>query len=113
MIAESSSDCEPMFRAFPTPTPSDSWPSSRTRAAAWPRARVERGLKPGGIVVVESFHEDAARDHRIGGSVCRAGELPALFKNLRVVHYAEPMAMPDFGTERMRVVRFAAEKPVR
>ena len=73
--------------------------------------RVERALKPGGIVIVESFHEDAARDHRIGGSICRTGELPALFKNLRTLHYSEPVAMPDFGNERMRIVRFAAEKP--
>ena len=73
--------------------------------------KVERALKPGGLLVVESFHEDAARDHRIGGSICRTGELPALFKNLRTIHYAEPIAMPDFGNERMRIVRFAAEKP--
>ena len=73
--------------------------------------KIERALKPGGVVIVESFHEDAAKDHRIGGSICRTGELPALFKNLRAIHYSEPIAMPDFGNERMRLVRFAAEKP--
>ena len=73
--------------------------------------KIERALRPGGVVIVESFHEDAAKDHRIGGSICRTGELPALFKNLRAIHYSEPIAMPDFGNERMRLVRFAAEKP--
>jgi SAM-dependent methyltransferase len=75
--------------------------------------KVERALKPGGVVIVESFHEDAARDHRIGGSICRTGELPPLFKNLRAIHYSEPIAMPDFGNVRMRLVRFAGEKPVK
>ena len=64
-----------------------------------------------GIVIVESFHEDAVKGHRIAGSICRPGELPQLFKDLRVLHYSEPIAMPDFGNERMRIVRFAAEKP--
>ncbi len=73
--------------------------------------RVERALKPGGLVVVESFHTDAAKDHRIGGSLCGTGELPHVFQGLRTVRYEEPIVMPDFGPERMRVVRFAAQKP--
>ncbi len=72
---------------------------------------VERALAPGGIVVAEAFHADAARDHRIGGSICDTGELPHLFKGLRTLRYEEPIAMPDFATERMRIVRYLAEKP--
>ena len=37
--------------------------------------------------------------------------MPALFKDLRVVRYEEPMATADFGQQRMRVVRLCAEKP--
>jgi len=74
-------------------------------------ARVEKALKPGGILIVEAFHNDAARDFKIGGSLCGTGELPHLFQGLRTVHYEEPIALPDFGQVRMRIVRFAAEKP--
>lgn len=72
---------------------------------------VERALKPGGVVVAEAFHADAARTHRIGGSICSTGELPHLFQGLRTLRYEEPIAMPDFAVERMRIVRFLAEKP--
>lgn len=74
---------------------------------------VERALKPGGIVVAEAFHADAAKDHRIGGSICGTGELPHRFQALRTLRYEEPIAMPDFATERMRIVRFLAQKPAR
>ncbi len=73
--------------------------------------KVERGLKPGGIVVIEAFHEDAARKFRIGGSICAAGEAPAAFKHLRTVHFEEPVAMPDFGAVPMRLSRYVGEKP--
>jgi SAM-dependent methyltransferase len=74
-------------------------------------SRIERALKPGGLLVVEAFHTDAARDFKIGGSLCSTGELPHMFQGLRTIHYEEPIAMPDFGQQRMRIVRFAAEKP--
>ena len=61
--------------------------------------------------MVEAFHTDAARDVKIGGSLCDTGQLPHMFQGLRTVHYEEPIAMPDFGQQRMRIVRFAAEKP--
>ena len=72
---------------------------------------MEKALKPGGILIVEAFHTDAARDFKIGGSLCGTGELPHLFQGLRTVHYEEPIALPDFGQVRMRIVRFAAENP--
>ena len=73
--------------------------------------KVEKGLKPGGIVVIEAFHEDAARKFRIGGSICATGEPPHAFQGLRTIHYEEPIAMPDFGAQPMRLVRYAGEKP--
>jgi SAM-dependent methyltransferase len=74
-------------------------------------ARIERALKPGGVLVVEAFHTDAARTFKIGGSLCGPGQLPHMFQSLRTIHYEEPIALPDFGQARMRIVRFAAEKP--
>ncbi|MEZ5289012.1 MAG: methyltransferase domain-containing protein [Vicinamibacterales bacterium] len=73
--------------------------------------RVERALKPGGVLIVEAFHTDAARTFKIGGSLCSPGQLPHMFQGLRTIHYEEPIALPDFGQARMRIVRFAAEKP--
>ena len=73
--------------------------------------KVEKGLKPGGIVVIEAFHEDAARKFRIGGSICATGEPPHAFQGLRTIHYEEPIAIPDFGPQPMRLVRYAGEKP--
>lgn len=80
-----------------------------TRAFA---EKISRALKPGGMVVLEAFHRDAARDRPIGsGVVYDSGELPTLFRALRVVRYEEPMAVGDFGQERVRLVRLAAERP--
>lgn len=76
----------------------------------WARL-VERALKPGGLLVLEAFHGDATKEHRIGGSICQAGELPAAFQGLRSVRYEEPIALPDFAQARMRLVRFAGQKP--
>ena len=74
--------------------------------------KISRALKPGGIVVLEAFHRDATRGRPIGsGVVYDSGELPALFRELRVVRYEEPMAVGDFGQERVRLVRLCAEKP--
>jgi SAM-dependent methyltransferase len=75
--------------------------------------RLQRALKPGGILVEEAFHLDATKDHRIGGSICGTGELPRLFQDLRTVHYEEPIATPDFAQEPMRVVRYCGEKPAK
>ena len=74
--------------------------------------KVSRALKPGGIVVLEAFHRDATRGRSIGSCVVYdSGDLPALFRDLRVVRYEEPMAIGDFGQERVRLVRLCAEKP--
>jgi len=74
--------------------------------------QVEKALKPGGILVEEAFHTDALKTMKIGGSLCKSGELPSAFQGLRVLRYEEPVAKPDFAPRPARVVRFAAEKPV-
>lgn len=73
---------------------------------------IQRALKPGGILIIEGAHRDATRGRSIGGAVVfDTGELPMLYPELRVVRYEEPMAIPDFGRERSRVVRYCAERP--
>lgn len=73
--------------------------------------KVERALKPQGIVVIEAFHRDAVKGRSVGGGVVfDTGELVKLFPNLRVTRYEEPMAIADFGQQRVRVVRYCAQR---
>jgi SAM-dependent methyltransferase len=75
-------------------------------------AVLERALKPGGVLVIEAFHRDATKLGPIGGAVVfDTGELPALYPQLRVVRYEEPLAIADFGLQKLRLVRYCAERP--
>jgi len=73
---------------------------------------IQRALKPGGILVIESFHRDATKGRSIGSAVVfDTGEIPALYTQLRTVRYEEPIAIGDFGLERVRLVRYCGERP--
>ena len=73
---------------------------------------LQRALKPGGVLIVEGFHRDSTKGRSIGGGVVfDTGELPALYPQLRVVRYEEPVRKADFGQEMVRVVRYCAERP--
>jgi len=75
-------------------------------------AAIEKALKPGGVLVIEAFHRDATKLGPIGGAVVfDTGELPALYPQLRVVRYEEPVATADFGLEKLRLVRYCGERP--
>lgn len=75
-------------------------------------AVLERALKPGGVLVIEAFHRDATKGRSIGGGVVfDTGRLPALYPQLRVVRYEEPMGTADFGREKVRLVRYCGERP--
>jgi SAM-dependent methyltransferase len=68
---------------------------------------LQRALKPGGLAIIESFLHDAKEGATIGFD---PGELPKLYPQLRVVRYEEPLANPDFGSGKMRLVRYCAER---
>lgn len=73
--------------------------------------RIYDALKPGGIVVVEAFHLDATKDSPIGGAVVfDTNELLKLFERFRVLQYEDTNAVGDFGLQKTRVVRLAAQK---
>jgi SAM-dependent methyltransferase len=74
--------------------------------------QLQKALKPGGILIEEAFHTDALKTLKVGGSLCKPGELPSAFQDLRVIRYEEPIATPDFAPRPTRIVRFAAEKPI-
>lgn len=74
--------------------------------------RVVEGLRVGGAVVVEAFHEEALRSGPIGSDVVFAdNELLVLFGRLRTRYYEDTVAKPDFGTvKRQAVVRYMGTK---
>jgi hypothetical protein len=72
---------------------------------------VLRGLRKGGLVVVEYFHADEVKDLGIGGF--KTGELEGVFKDgFRVVRSEIVDDIADWGPrdKPMKLVRFAAEK---
>ena len=76
-----------------------------------------QALKPGGLVVLEAFHMDAAQqlnvingDYRV---FFRHDELRKLYGDagLTIVRYEEPVAPADFTKQTLRLVRLVAQKP--
>src|SRR5579862_2319286 len=75
--------------------------------------KVERALKPGGVIVIEDRHLDTRRVWPEGG-LFADNELPTLFSGLRVLRYEDFWGIPDWQAERIqeRLVHLVAQKPV-
>ncbi len=75
--------------------------------------KIIQALKPGGIIVVEGFHEDMVTiiTRPLGH---RTNELPQTFDNLRVTFYEDLTARADWGQDlpAAPIVRFIAVKAV-
>lgn len=77
-------------------------------------AKVFQALRPGGLVVLEGFHADAAKVHPIGADlVFQTDELKQLYAaaGLKVVRYEEPLGVADFGKENLHLVKLVAQRP--
>jgi SAM-dependent methyltransferase len=71
--------------------------------------QIRQSLKKGGIVVIEFFHLDSVAGMNVAGF--RSGELPAMFKDgFKVLRYEEVEDVADFGLQKVKLVRFVAEK---
>jgi SAM-dependent methyltransferase len=71
--------------------------------------RVRRGLRPGGLVIIEWFHDDAVKD--IGLPGFKTNELPELYREgFEVLRYEEVEDKPDWGPAQTKLVRFVAKK---
>jgi SAM-dependent methyltransferase len=69
-------------------------------------------LKPGGIIVIEGFHRDSAVATGSGPAVTfDNNELLQMYPGLRVIRYEDTEAVADFGLQKVRVIRFCAQKP--
>lgn len=72
-------------------------------------------LRPGGIVVIETWHEDMDKHlgRKVGGF--ETNEVFKVYGDIRIRHYEDVLAAPDWGKELGGVprplVRIMAEKP--
>lgn len=72
--------------------------------------RLRKSMKSGGLLVIESFGADATAPNRQSTSI-DPGQLLAAFKDFRLLHFEDTMAVPDWGGRtKTRVVRMVAEK---
>ena len=70
--------------------------------------RARNALTPGGIIVVEAGHKSASG----APFEYASGELTKMFHGFRIIKYEEPLAVPDWTKEPIRLVRLVAEKPM-
>ena len=80
--------------------------------------RVKKALRPGGLLVLEAFHTDAAQASlgAIGPDVLFGpDELKQLYAGvgLQIIRYEEPLGVADFGKETVRLVKLVAQQPPR
>lgn len=75
-------------------------------------ARIFQALRPGGIVVIESFASAASAPGRKPVDIDPAQLLPAFQSAFRILHFEDIVAVPDWDPAKTRLVRLVAEKPL-
>ncbi|MBC8104268.1 MAG: class I SAM-dependent methyltransferase [Cytophagales bacterium] len=69
--------------------------------------RVRESLRPGGLVVIESFASDAAAPARRPVDI-DPEDLRRAFGDFKVAHFEDTVAVPDWDSEATRLTRFIA-----
>ena len=72
-------------------------------------ARLHRSLKPGGVVVVESFASDRGAAQRRPVDI-DPGELRRAFSAFRIVRFEDAQGVSDWDPQATRLVRLVAQK---
>jgi predicted O-methyltransferase YrrM len=71
--------------------------------------RISDALRPGGLIVIESFASDATEDGRTPVDIDPA-DLQRAFAGFRVLHFADTLAMPDWLEDETRLAQLIAKK---
>ncbi|MGD0235516.1 MAG: class I SAM-dependent methyltransferase [Syntrophorhabdales bacterium] len=72
--------------------------------------RLRKSMKSGGIIVIESYGDEATTPNRPPTAIDPA-QLLAAFKNFRLVHFEDIVTTPDWNVRaKRRIVRMVAEK---
>jgi len=71
--------------------------------------RLRRSMRPGAIIVIESFGEEEEVKGRPATAI-DPGRLLAAFKDFRLLHYEDVVARADWGLIDRRLVRMVAER---
>lgn len=64
--------------------------------------RLRKSVRPGGLIVIESFGEETKMRNRLQTAI-DPGQLRAAFKEFRLLHFEDTIAMSDWG-QRTRVL---------
>ena len=71
--------------------------------------RLRQSMRPGGIIVIESFGEEEEATGRPSTAI-DPGRLLAAFKDFRLLNYQDVVAKADWGLDERRLVRMVAER---
>jgi 2-polyprenyl-3-methyl-5-hydroxy-6-metoxy-1,4-benzoquinol methylase len=74
--------------------------------------RLRKSIKSGGLIVIESFGQEASKPNRPSTAI-DPGQLLVAFNDFRLLHYEDTVAKPDWpgvGEEKTRLVRVVVEK---
>jgi SAM-dependent methyltransferase len=72
-------------------------------------ATLGKALRPGGLVVIESFASDATAKIRKPVDIDPSDLLDA-FRGFRILHFEDVVAMPEWTDSKTRLVRMVAER---
>ena len=75
-------------------------------------ARLAQALRPGGIVVIESFASDASAAGRKPVDIDPAQLLPAFQTGFRIIYFEDANAIPDWSPDKTRLIRLIAQRNV-
>jgi SAM-dependent methyltransferase len=71
--------------------------------------RLRKSLKVGGIIVIESYGEDAATPNQPATAI-DPGRLLSALHEFRILRFEDTVALADWGQSKRRLVRMVAEK---
>ena len=72
-------------------------------------ARLRKAMRPGALIVIESFGEDEKVKGRPATAI-DPGLLLSAFRDFRLLHYQDVIAQADWGLRKRRVVRMVAQR---